>query len=242
LGNALILHDINHYSATFIHLWPAWTTLAIRLNLPSVMETYPGHFAGFSRLDSSAQFTGLHLFFLGARFYLAWWVVFTLWMLARGRFQNPAGTGRDTVYLDLMRTTPAMRAMCGVRKSRLEDDAAKIGPVIKYMLLHAVAIHAALAFGAFCLTFPPEMFHAPFCVFILGVAVFNGARRYEYYLTEKETKALKALIKEQFPEHAPPDTASRGSSAASSFKAEAGWTMNDQGNASELAEDTKKRR
>lgn len=30
LKNALVLHDVNHYSSTFIHLWPIWTTLSLR--------------------------------------------------------------------------------------------------------------------------------------------------------------------------------------------------------------------
>jgi len=197
LNNALVLHDINNYSATFIHLWPPWTMLAIRWNRQAVFETYPGHFDGFAILDGVSTWS---LFLIGVRFYVVWWAGFTLWMVVWGRFQSPEKTGRDTVYLDLLRSTPAMRSLCGIRKDHVIDDAAKVAPVLKYMTFHAVSIVASFAFGAFCLTFPPEVVHAPFCVFILGVAVFNGGKRYEYYLTQKEIKALKKLIKEEFPE------------------------------------------
>ena len=36
---------------------------------------------------------------LASATYFAWWVPFTLWMLAHGRFQSPERTGRDTIYL-----------------------------------------------------------------------------------------------------------------------------------------------
>jgi len=36
LQNALVLHDADHYSSTFIHLWPIWTTLSLRMHKAAV--------------------------------------------------------------------------------------------------------------------------------------------------------------------------------------------------------------
>ena len=38
LSNALVLHDIKHYSSTFIHLWPCWTTLSLRTHAEQLRE------------------------------------------------------------------------------------------------------------------------------------------------------------------------------------------------------------
>lgn len=85
-----MLHDIDNYSSTFIHLWPVWTTLTIRSNMPAVIAAFPGHFDAFMPEGGPLSFAAL--FRLGLQPYGAWWVAFTAWMLLWGRHQSPEKT------------------------------------------------------------------------------------------------------------------------------------------------------
>lgn len=201
LSNALVLHDIQHYSGCFIHLWPALTTLSVRWNPTKVMSRYPGHFdslTGFHDPDAGADTLALMQLGLGA--YLCWWVPFTTWMMAHGRHQSPQRTGWDTVYLNLVMTNGAVRRALGIRakeKSGILDAASRPGPVLKYMLLHLGLCTAALWFS--CLCYQHMWLHVVFCCVIAAVALFNASNRYHWMLTQRYSRALRKHIGKRFP-------------------------------------------
>ena len=97
-------------------------------------------------------------------FFRSWWIPFTLWMLAHGRFQSPERTGRDTIYLRLMLTDSVAGANCGVRTpprgtklgatpAAALDDAASVAATMKYMVFHALACHLSFVSSALCMTY-----------------------------------------------------------------------------------------
>ena len=71
------------------------------------------------------------------------------------------------------------------------------------MGIHAVLCHGALMFSALCLSRPPAYVHAPFCIFVLAVAIYNGAKRYSYMLTESDAKKIRKIIQEHYPNLVP---------------------------------------
>ena len=95
LNCSLLFHDIANISSTFIHLWPAWTTLSLRMYANEVSAAYPGHFSAFYPESPAAM---VDLILLGVTFYACWWVPFTIWMVAWGRFQSPEETGHGAFY------------------------------------------------------------------------------------------------------------------------------------------------
>jgi|EP00505_MAST-04D_sp_SCG-Rhode-Island_P000953 hypothetical protein len=223
LKNALVLHDILHFSSCFIHLWPSLTTLCVRWSPMRVMAKYPGHFdslVGFHDPESGAALLDLvklgastyfgkyacfnirTLLFLTFSFFFAmiaaWWIVFTLWMVFHGRFQSPQKTGKDTVYLNLVIKNgkpTGIGSALGIVINDKEDalvSASRMGPVIKYMLAHAVAVQCTLIFSAFC--YQNMKLHLAFCVLISCVALFNASKRYEWMLTDRYTVAMKKMI------------------------------------------------
>jgi hypothetical protein len=196
LGNSLVLHDLTNYASLFIHMWPAWTMLCLRLNREAVFQAYPGHFEAFS--PASATAAG-DLLSLAAAAYGAWWVVFTVWMLCLGRFLGPGPDGAggyDTVYRNMMMHNKVAASLCGVRTPA---DICSALAVVKYMLLHAGASALAFVFSAACQCLPPHVLHLPFCVFLLAVATWNGARKYNLLLTGSEVEELRAFITEHYP-------------------------------------------
>ena len=200
LANALVLHDIEHYSSCFIHLWPALTTLSVRWNPAKVMERYPGHFDGLTGFhDPDAGADTLSLMKLGLGAYLCWWVPFTLWMVLHGRHQSPQRTGWATVYLNLVQTNSAVRGVLGIRAeddASVLDAAAGLGPVLKYMGLHGVLCTAALWFSSLC--YQHMWLHATFCSVIAAVALFNAANRYHWMLTQRYSHALQKHIRKRY--------------------------------------------
>lgn len=202
LGNALVLHDIEHFSGCFIHLWPSLTTLTVRWNPELVMASYPGHFdslTGFDDPTAGANF--LELVQLAMSAYLVWWVPFTLWMLVHGRHQSPKKTGWDTVYLNLVVTNGAVRKVLGIGSNSGEDallaSASGIAPVVKYMIVHALLSLLSLTASAFC--YKNMLLHLAFCVILVCAALYNASKRYEWMLTERYSRAIRKHIAKEFP-------------------------------------------
>jgi hypothetical protein len=202
LGNALVLHDIEHYSGCFIHMWPCLTTLSIRWNPSRVISRYPGFFdslSGFQEHESPPDF--LSLLKLGMSCYYLWWFPFTLWMLFSGRFHSPKETGKTTVYLDLVIKDPNCQAVVGVRGKTveaLETEAKQISAVLRYMFMHSFLVLLSMCFSSLCYQY--QTLHLCFCVALILVAVINASKRYKWMLTQRYVRAMENYINQQFPE------------------------------------------
>ena len=204
LNCKLVLHDIAYYSNTFIHLWPVLTTLSVRWDKGRrVIQAFPGHFeslAGFSGHEA----TLLELVTLGSKFYFVWWGTFTLWMLVHGRLQSPQKTGRDTVYLSLVRGKAIVRKLCGVREPSAAHydafltDAATPVAVIKYMICHAIIVNLSLLSSAF--SYLHIGLHAAFAVVCTAYSIYLGAAWYDFSLTKKYSRNMRKRIRSLHPE------------------------------------------
>ena len=83
LQNALILHDLENIASCFIHLTPPLVTWSMRWYVDDIRENW-GNIFGIPSLDDSIAFSDVYV--PAATFYIMWWVPYTLWMLAKGRF------------------------------------------------------------------------------------------------------------------------------------------------------------
>ena len=116
LRNKLLLHDIQNFSATFIHLWPCIIALTFRTHPDQVISAYPGLFDALTGIkDNNIDAGFFHLMQLGSLSYFVWWTIFTLWMILHGRFQSIEGTGADTVYMDLVQQNKVVRGFLNVK-------------------------------------------------------------------------------------------------------------------------------
>mmetsp|Transcript_24786 Transcript_24786/g.49313 ORF Transcript_24786/g.49313 Transcript_24786/m.49313 type:complete len:377 (+) Transcript_24786:47-1177(+) len=205
LKNALVLHDIEHFSSCFIHLWPSIAALSAKWDPDLLMSTYPGIFdnmTGFSNPEANSKI--LNLVGLGLLAYSIWWVPFTAWMLLHGRFQSPKRTGKDTVYLSTILTNKFLREnLLGLRnleEDDLLDRVQHISCVILYMFGHSVIGVVTLLFSAFC--FKYRYLHLAFCILLVGIVLYNASVRYEWMMTRRYGKIVqkhipKAYLEEQ---------------------------------------------
>lgn len=204
LNNALVLHDIELFSGCFIHLWPSFTTLAVRAHPALVMASYPGHFDSFTGFNDTAHGAGiLELVKLGAMAYFVWWVPFTIWMLVDGRHQSPKKTGWDTVYFGLVMSNGAVRSTLGIRwgdEDAIFASASQVGPVLKYMVIHATLVMVSLVWSALCYKY--MNLHYAFCILLVCVAMYNASKRYEWMLTDRYSRAIRKHIEKEFPDEA----------------------------------------
>jgi len=201
LNNALVLHDIELFSGCFIHLWPSFTTLAVRAHPALVMAAYPGHFDSF--FDPAHGIGILELVKLGAMAYFVWWVPFTTWMLVHGRHHSPKKTGWDTVYFGLVMSNGAVRSTLGIGKGdelAIFASASQVAPVLKYMVIHAALSTLSLVWSACCYRY--MNLHYAFCILLVCVAMYNASKRYEWMLTDRYSRAIRKHLEKEFPEEA----------------------------------------
>ena len=200
----MVLHDIANYANIWIHLWPVFTTLSLRWAPDRLAAAYPGHFDALVAAELHGEGMGFGaLMALASATYFAWWVPFTLWMLAHGRFQSPERTGRDTIYLRLMLTDAVAGANCGVRTpppgtklgatpATALDDAASVAATMKYMVFHALACHLSFVSSALCMTY--IYIHVFFALAGLVFSLYLGSAWYDRMLTSHVTKKVRKHI------------------------------------------------
>eukprot|EP00588_Corethron_pennatum_P002834 CAMPEP_0194290028 /NCGR_PEP_ID=MMETSP0169-20130528/40429_1 /TAXON_ID=218684 /ORGANISM="Corethron pennatum, Strain L29A3" /LENGTH=379 /DNA_ID=CAMNT_0039037505 /DNA_START=20 /DNA_END=1159 /DNA_ORIENTATION=+ len=199
LKSALVLHDIEHFSGCFIHLWPTIAALSVKWDPDLLMSTYPGIF------DNMTGFTNakiLNLVGLGLLAYSTWWVPFTAWMLLHGRFQSPKRTGKDTVYLNTILTNKILRedilGLHNLEEDDLLDRVQHIYYVIMYMVGHSIIGVGTLSFSAFC--FKYKYLHLVFCILLVGIVLYNASVRYEWMMTRRYGKIVQKQIPKTYLE------------------------------------------
>ena len=199
LRNKLLLHDIQNFSATFIHLWPCIIALTFRTHPDQVISAYPGLFDALTGIkDNNIDAGFFHLMQLGSLSYFVWWTIFTLWMILHGRFQSIEGTGADTVYMDLVQQNKVVRGFLNVKgKTYMEiaNNASKIRPCLTYMCAHAVVVNITFMFATLC--YQHIKLHFIFCIVCLSCALYNASMYYAYLMTQNIPKKLAKEIQKR---------------------------------------------
>ena len=195
---SIVLHDIRAFSSTFIHLWPIIITLAFRTHPEQVLLTYPGLFDALTGIkDSSVDAGFFHLMQLGCLSYFVWWIPYTIWMVLHGRFQNIEGTGANTVYVDAVQKNKIVRVILGIDGSTylgIAESASKLGPVLKYMFIHAIFCNMTFMWGILCYKY--VQLHFVFCIICLSSALYNASMHYAYLMTNlPSTTIVKEIEK-----------------------------------------------
>ena len=216
LGNALVLHDIEHYSGCFIHMWPCLTTLSIRWNPSLVIARYPGFFESLSGFQNINPPSFMSLVQLGMSCYAFWWFPFTLWMMLSGRFHSPKETGKTTVYLNLVLTNRHCRLVVGIpdiptakdgsskenskmmKEEEIIQHAKEGSAVLRYMFVHCFLVFLSMCFSALC--YQHQKLHLCFCVVIIIVSLLNASQRYKWMLTKRYVRAMEKFVLNKFPE------------------------------------------
>lgn len=187
MSNALVLHDVRHTSASFIHLMPCITCYSLKWNEAAVSAAWPNTFDSFR---GGGELGWVEVWSKAAVVYAVWWVLFTTWMMLHGRFQSAKKTGQHTVYEYTLRTNKPMAKLFGIKD--LEKEVELPVNVIKYMLLHAVMVLLAFANGVVCIK--SQTYHLLFCLAIFGSAMYQGSNRYYKIMTRFYVKKMEALL------------------------------------------------
>jgi hypothetical protein len=178
-------------SSLFIHISPAFVTWSLQWHWGAVEAQWPGLFGA----DHADEVTFTDLFTPAAAVYVAWWVPFTLWMLASGRFHSPKATGWDTVYVATLKGNGGVRWIVGLGADEVDTRASDVLPTMRYMM-----VHAALCFACIALSYPlyhSRVLHTVFCVGLFCASAWNGAVRYDKMMTRYYESRLEKLLKEE---------------------------------------------
>jgi len=199
LRNKLLLHDIQNFSATFIHLWPCIITLTFRTHPDQVLEAYPGLFDGLTGIkDNNIDADFFHLMKLASSSYFVWWIPFTIWMLVHGRHQSIEKTSRDTVYMDLIQSNRVVRKVLGIKGasySEIAKNGSEFSPCMKYMCAHATLVNITFCFATLC--YKSIRLHFIFCLLCLGCTLYNASMHYAYLMTQNLPKKLAKEIQKR---------------------------------------------
>jgi len=188
LGNALVFHDADNTVSVFIHLGPSLLMYTLRWQTKEVLDAWPGLF-NLTYLDSVDPFRDVYCMAVAG--YFVWWVPFTVWMLCCG-LGMPA-KGYDTVFHSLMRGSNPVSAVLGWSKEEAKKRAASndftTGSVLVYMLFHALAVCLAMLLSMVCYT--NRYCHGGLCIAMALAAIYKGAARYSFYITDQYTSMLR---------------------------------------------------
>lgn len=193
LGNALVFHDATNTVSVFIHLFPALLMYTMRWRTAEVVGTYP-HLFHLNYFDKINPWKDIYVGSLV--YYFAWFVPYTLWLVVCG--MKAPSKGYDTVFHSLMRGANPVAGILGwsaeESKRRAEENDFTVASALIYMGLHAgmVAIAGVVAVGCFVSPY----FHGGVCLLMCLSCVYNGSRRYAYYMLENYASILKKEIKD----------------------------------------------
>lgn len=192
LGNALIFHDADNVASVLIHLFPSLVLYTLRWDNERVHSAWPEF-----HLDYLPFITAKEIFGWSMAFYGAWFVLYTIWLTCFG--MNLPKRGYDTIFHCNMRG--AMGKVIFAKFKGLGREAHKIAAAsnefsrvdaLIYMLAHAIC--SSLAFLTSILCFKWNVWHAGMNIATTAIVIYNGAERYNYYVTHLYTKKLQDLV------------------------------------------------
>jgi len=187
LGNALVFHDPDNTVSVFIHLCPSLLAFTLRWHSEAVLKAWPGLF----HLDYFDQVNAwVNVYGNAALFYLAWFVLYALWLVFFG--MKMPSKGYDTVFHSMMRGANPVASLLGWSKEesaqRAKMNDFTVGSALIYMLFHAVAVLLAMTVSVLC--FVSEYFHGGACLLAVLMAIYKGSSRYTYYILENYASVL----------------------------------------------------
>jgi hypothetical protein len=115
---------------------------------------------------------------------MAWWVLYMVYMIARGRFYGVPQTKYDTAYHYTMRSTK----MFGYSNEKYYQ----ISPLVLFMSCHAFGAFLTISFSY--VLWNNFWLHTGFCFTILSICIYNGAMRYYNMMTKYYIKSLERLL------------------------------------------------
>lgn len=181
LGNALLLHSVEHMASLFIHAGPFLTCWSLFDAGPErVAAWYPHIGAMLADLRDTPPASAWELLAPSATAYLSWWVPYTLLHLC--------ALHDGLLYVQSFEASSQKifgRLACGSRRL----------VAFCYCVGHLIATTASGAF-AVALYASPHIAFTLFCLAMLTVALYNGASRYRYYLIDVYGKKLRKAVEE----------------------------------------------
>lgn len=196
LGNGVIFHSVDNMLSLFIHLLPSLVLFTLRWQTDAVRQAWPHVF----KLDYMGEVDESRDILHGCAVYYALWLApFTLWMLTTGL--NAPTRMCDTVFHANMRGGPVstvVQTTCQKRKrdeqkKRAEQNQYTRLDVVIYMLLHCLCFACAIVFAM--LTFRHRWAHMGSIVLMVMSAVWQGAARYNYYVTKSYGSVIRKELK-----------------------------------------------
>ena len=177
-GNALIFHSVDHMASLFIHAGPFLTCWGLLDAAPdAISASYPR--LGEMLADVRARPPDVaELLGPAATAYMCWWIPYTAFIVLT---LHP-----DSLFVRSFEGSVS-KLLKGVTKSRQLAATA-------YCLGHLAGFF--FAFLTPLVTFHSRAALTVWCVGVLGVALFNGAARYRYYLVEAYEKKLRKAVGE----------------------------------------------
>ena len=189
--NALVLHDIPNLASAFIHLTPSSLVWTLRWWQPAVQKRFPDV---FDIPDFSGTETFLELFLPPYIFYMAWAVLYLIWMIVIGRHHGLPHTEKyDTVFHETMRGQPWLHNIIGYDDSTPEKRI-KILPIVKFQICQCLAIAITMAFGY--LLWWNFWVHTAWCAVLFSSCTYFGAVRYFNMMTKYYMKSLEKIVRE----------------------------------------------
>ena len=190
--NAMVLHSPEHTASLFIHLSPPFLSWSFRWFPALVARDWGGRFgAALSQVSGASGVAFGRMWSLGALAYVAWFVPYTVWLLAAGRRHSPARDGHDTVWAFSLRTNAAVRKVVGVSDGDAADPDQPLAAV-RYMVIHAVGV-AVMLCGAMPM-WRSFALHTAYCGLLFVAAVCNGAQRYVKMTTRFYERGLEQAL------------------------------------------------
>jgi hypothetical protein len=194
LGNALIFHDADNVASVLIHLFPSLVLHTMRFHGDAVHKAWPSF-----HLDYLDDITGADIFIAAAAFYLVWATLYLLWLVSCG--MSFPQRGYDTIFHYNMRSSSGAHFYKKVRGVDQEEHRklAKNNDFQRTDALVYVTCHAGASFLGILTTLPSfwyAYFHGFITLVVTMVVIYNGAKRYTYYITKLYSKLMEEALHE----------------------------------------------
>lgn len=202
LGNKLVFHDPNELASVLIHLFPSLVFYTLTWCRDRVESSWPEeNIFTLDYINSVDPWRDVWRHAVCG--YAMWWVAYVAFIMTCGlTLPHKTPRGYDTIahyslrggtFGNLVRTFPFFgkpRFTEEQWNNKVKTNDFSRCDVLIYMVLHAFATILGISVSPFCFMYKPV--HALLTAAMVIKSVFQGAQRYQYYISKMYGELLRA--------------------------------------------------